>query len=175
MFFCVPNLLLSANNWDLFNILAQIPVTFSSQKNSIVNRKGFLTYGQIPFLFWIISSRTWKSSHLCFQVGVIGLSRRFARVVDQLIKIGVAYLRRHLEIVIGPLQQMLNGLLVQFAPDDLTAFLLWARDNCWSSTLIDWESELCLWSPSTYKAIWRKYHAIETQEPNLYFKPETEN
>ena len=64
------------------------------------------------------------SSHLWFQVGVIGLSRRFARVVDQLIKIGVAYLRRHLEIVIGPLQQMLNGLLVQFAPDDLTAFLL---------------------------------------------------
>ena len=79
---------------------------------------------KIFFYFELFHQESLKSSHLCFQVGVIGLSRRFARVVDQLIKIGVAYLRRHLEIVIGPLQQMLNGLLVQFAPDDLTAFLL---------------------------------------------------
>ena len=61
-----------------------------------------------------------------FQVGVIGLSKKFGRVVDQLVKIGVRYLRRHLEIVIEPLKQMMNGFLVQFAPndlDDLTAFL----------------------------------------------------
>ena len=63
-------------------------------------------------------------AHTYVQVGVIGLSRRFARVVNQVAKIGVAYLRRHLEIVTEPLKQMLNGLLVKFAPDDLTAFLL---------------------------------------------------
>jgi len=57
-------------------------------------------------------------------VEVIGLSHRFARVIDQLVKIGVSYLRRHLEIVIGPLTEVLNGLLLQFAPDDLTTFLL---------------------------------------------------
>ena len=63
-------------------------------------------------------------AHVYAQVEVLGLSRHFTRVVDQLVKIGVRYLRRHLEIVIGPLTQILNGLLVQFAPDDLTAFLL---------------------------------------------------
>ena len=63
-------------------------------------------------------------THIHVQVGVIGLSRRFARVVNQVAKIAVGYLRRHLEIVTEPLKQLLNGLLVKFAPDDLTAFLL---------------------------------------------------
>ena len=59
-----------------------------------------------------------------FQVGVFGLSRRFARVVNQVLKIGVGYLRRNLGIVIEPLKKILNGLLTKFAPDDLTALLL---------------------------------------------------
>ena len=59
-----------------------------------------------------------------FQVGVFGLSRRFARVVNQVLKIGVRYLRRNLGIVIEPLKKILNGLLTKFAPDDLTALLL---------------------------------------------------
>ena len=67
-----------------------------------------------------------SKAHIYVQVGVIGLSKKFGRVVNQLVKIGVGYLRRHLEIVIEPLKQMMNGFLVQFAPNDLsdlTAFL----------------------------------------------------
>ena len=76
----------------------------------------------ISLKFWVPIS----CSHIIVsvQVEVIGLSRRFARVVDQLVKMGVSYLRRHLDIVIGPLTELLNGLLLQFAPDDLTTFLL---------------------------------------------------
>merc|ERR1712001_201050 len=68
-----------------------------------------------------------KSLHIArlgsIEVGVFGLSRRFARVVNQVLKIGVGYLRRNLGIVIEPLKKILNGLLTKFAPDDLTALL----------------------------------------------------
>ena len=96
----------------------------SEIKSLHIARLGSIEARFCKMFFPTSKRRFWRLSYPHFQVGVFGLSRRFARVVNQVLKIGVGYLRRNLGIVIEPLKKILNGLLTKFAPDDLTALLL---------------------------------------------------
>ena len=58
-----------------------------------------------------------------FQVGVFGLSRQLTHVVRQLLRLGVSVLRSNLGVLGDPVRNMLDGLIKQFAPKDLSALL----------------------------------------------------
>ena len=61
--------------------------------------------------------------HFLLQVGVFGLSRQLTHVVRQLLRLGVSVLRSNLSVLVDPVRNMLDGLIKQFAPKDLTALL----------------------------------------------------
>ena len=60
---------------------------------------------------------------MCFQVDIFGLTPQFTRVVKQVLNIGISFLRQNLNILVTPIRDMLDGLVKDLAPQDLSALL----------------------------------------------------
>ena len=60
---------------------------------------------------------------MCFKVDIFGLTPQFTRVVKQVLNIGISFLRQNLNILVTPIRDMLDGLVKDLAPQDLSALL----------------------------------------------------
>ena len=71
----------------------------------------------------LVESQPPPQPYCLFQVGVFGLSPQFTDVVTQLFDLGISVLRRNLNVLVKPVRDLLDGLVKQNAPKDLTALL----------------------------------------------------